>query len=91
MLSEAKTEVMKQECRADFADRNIREFHKQIQSHRMEIDHTNVGDEQSRREQARLREELAERERALRETRIRRTLRVGKMSLNCLFGGRNNN
>ena len=62
---------MKQECRADFANCNIREFHKQIQSHRVEIDHTNVGDEQSRREQARLREELAERERALRETRIR--------------------
>ena len=34
----------------------------------MEIDHTNAGYEQSRREQARLHEELEGRERALRET-----------------------
>ena len=37
----------------------------------MEVDDTNFGDETSRREQARLHEELAQRERALRETHIR--------------------
>ena len=35
------------------------------------MDYVNYGDEKSRREQARLHEELAHREKALRETRIR--------------------
>ena len=66
-LSEAKAEILNQECRADFADRSIRELQRQIQSNHMEIDHPNLGYEQSRREQARLHEELAQRERAPRE------------------------
>ena len=37
----------------------------------MDIDHTNLGYETSRREQARLHEELAQREKSLRDTRIR--------------------
>ena len=37
----------------------------------MEIGHTRTGYEKSRREQALLHEEVAERERALRDTRIR--------------------
>ena len=53
------------------ADCAIRELQRQIQSNRMEIDHTHLGYETSRREQARLHEELAQRERALRETHIR--------------------
>ena len=70
-FSEAKAEIMTQECRAEFADSNIRELHRQIQSQRMEIDHAKIGYEQSRRDQARLHEELAKRQRALRETHIR--------------------
>ena len=49
-LSEAKTEILKQECRADFADRSIRELQRQIQSNHMEIGHPNLGYEQSRKE-----------------------------------------
>ena len=71
LLSEAKSEIMKQECRVEFADGNIRDLNRRIQSHSMEIDHTNIGYEQARREQARLHEDLAERERACRETHIR--------------------
>ena len=71
LLAEAKSEVLKQECRAERAECAIRELQRQIQSNRMEIDHTNLGYETSRREQARLHEELAKRERALRETHIR--------------------
>ena len=56
-----------QECRADFAEWTERP----IQSNRMEIDHTNLGYEQSRREQVRLHEEFAQRERALREIHVR--------------------
>ena len=70
LLAEAKSEVLKQECRADFLDCSIREFQKQFNSSRMETDHAKLGCETSRREQARLHEELAQRERALRETRI---------------------
>ena len=64
LLSEAKSEVRKQECRADFLDCAIRVLQRQIHSSRMEIDHTNLA---PRRELARLHEELAQRERALRE------------------------
>ena len=66
----AKAEMLKQECRADFADRSIRELQRQIQSNHMEIDRPNLGYEQLRREQARLHEELPQRERALREIHI---------------------
>ena len=44
---------------------------KDIQSSRMGNDHTNLGFETSRKDQARLHEELAPRERVLRDTRIR--------------------
>ena len=71
LLSQAKTEIMKQECRADFAQCSIRKLKRPIQSNRMEIDHTNLGYEQSRREQVRLHEEFAQRERALREIHVR--------------------
>ena len=70
LLSEARSEVLKQECRADFLDCSMRELQRQIHSSRTETDHTNLGYETSRREQARLHEELAKRERALRETHI---------------------
>ena len=70
MLSEAKAKMLMQACRLGFVETSIRELYRRIQSNRMEIDHTNIGQEQSRRDQARLHEELAERERALRETHI---------------------
>ena len=41
-LSEAKCEILKQECRADRADCAIRELQRQIHSSRLEIDHTNL-------------------------------------------------
>ena len=52
-LSEARSEALKQECRADFLDCSIRELQRQIRSSRMEIDHTTLGCETSRRDQAR--------------------------------------
>ena len=71
LLSEARSEVLKQECRADFLDCSIRELQRQMHSSRMEVDHTNLGYETSRREQARLHEELAQRKRAVQETERR--------------------
>ena len=70
LLAEAKSEVLKQECRADFLNCCIRELQRQIYSNRLEIACANHGCEESRREQSRLHEELAQREKALRETHI---------------------
>ena len=61
-----RPEEQKQDCRAEFLDCSILEFHREIHSRRMEADHVNLGYETSRREQARLHEESAQRERALR-------------------------
>ena len=58
------------EYRADLAENNICELERQIDSQAVEIGHTRTGYEQSRREQAPIHEELADRERALRDTRI---------------------
>ena len=63
--------MLKQECRADFLDCSNRELRRQIHCSRMEVDHSNLGYKTSRREQARLHEKLAQRERALRETHIK--------------------
>ena len=49
MLSEAKSEVLKQECRAERADCAVRELQRQTQPNRMEIGHTNLGYETSRK------------------------------------------
>ena len=70
-IAEARYDILRHEYRADFVDKNIRELNRQIESQRMGIGHTLTGYEQSRREQDPLHEELAERERALRETRFK--------------------
>ena len=71
MLAEAKSEILRHEYRADFAEYNICELKRQIESQEVEIGHTRTGYKQSRREQALLHKELADQERALRDTRIR--------------------
>ena len=68
-LAEAKSEILKQECKVDTLD--TRELQRQAYSNRLETDCVNYGYEESRREQARLHEELAQRGKSLRETRIR--------------------
>ena len=37
MLAEAKSEVRKQECRADFLDSSFRDLQRQLDSNRLEI------------------------------------------------------
>ena len=71
MLAEAKSEILRHEYRADLAENNTCEMQRQVDSQAVEIGHTRSGYEQSRREQAPLQEELADRERARRDTRIR--------------------
>ena len=71
MLAEAKSEILKQKCKVDTLNTCIRELQRQAHSHRLEMDSANCGYEESRREQGRLHEEVALREKALRETRVR--------------------
>ena len=59
MLAEAKSEVRKQECRADFLDSSVRDLQRQLDSNRLEIGCASQCYEDSRKEQARLHEELA--------------------------------
>ena len=68
MLAEAKSEVRKQECRAEFLDSSVRDLQRQLDSNLLEIYCANQGYEESRKEQARLHEELAQRERVLRNS-----------------------
>ena len=48
-LAEAKSEVRKQECRADFLDSSVRDLQKQLDSNRLEICCTYQGYEESRK------------------------------------------
>ena len=79
LLAEAKSETLKQECKVDTLNTCIREFQRQACSNRLEMDNVNYGYEESRREQPRLHEELAQREKALRDTRIRKILEVEEL------------
>ena len=71
MLAEAESEVRKHGSRADFLDSSVRDLQRQLESDRLEIYCTNQGYQESRREQDRFHEQLAQRERVLRETQIR--------------------
>ena len=71
LLEEAKSEILKQECKVGLRKTSTREFQRQTHSNRLEMDYVNHGYEESRREQVRLQEELIGHERALRDTRIK--------------------
>ena len=66
LLAEATSEY-----RADLAENNTCDLKRQIDSQAVEIGHIRTGYEQSRREQALLHEELAERDWALCDSRVR--------------------
>ena len=46
LLSEARSEILKRECRKEFAEKNIRELNIQVESHAMECGHALTGYEQ---------------------------------------------
>ena len=79
MLAEAKSEGRRHESRADYLDSSVRDLQRQLDSNCLEIYCTNEGYEESRKEQARLHEELAQRKRVLRETQIRSIYEVGEL------------
>ena len=65
--------------RADYLDSSVRDLQRQLDSNCLEIYGANQGCEESRKEQARRHEELAQRERVLRYTQIRRIHEVGEL------------
>ena len=71
LLADAKSEMLKQECKDDTLNTCIREFQRQARSNRLEMDGVSCGHGESRRELARLHEELAQREKALPDPCIR--------------------
>ena len=71
MLAEARSELMKQECKVDSLNTCICELQRQPHSQRLEFDDAHCGYEESRREQVRYWEALALREEAPRDTRVR--------------------
>ena len=71
ILSEVRTEIQKHEFQADSDRRSIQELNGVIESQRREIDHTFAGDEQLRRDQLLLHEQLSEQNRDLREAHIK--------------------
>ena len=71
ILAEVRTETQKHEFQADSDRRSIQELNGIIDSQRREIDHTIAGDEQLRRDQLLLQEQLSEQNRDLREAHIK--------------------
>ena len=60
ILAEVRTGIQKNEFQADSERRSIQELTGTIDSQRREIDHTIASDEQSRRDQSLLQEQLSE-------------------------------
>ena len=71
ILAEVRTEIQKHEFQEDSDRRSLQELHGIIDSQRKEIDHTIASDEQSRRGQLLLQEQLSEQNRDLREAHIK--------------------
>ena len=71
VLSEVRTEIQKHEFQADSDRRSIQELNGIIESQRREIDQTIAGDEQLRRDQLLLQEQLSEPNRDLREVHVK--------------------
>ena len=68
ILADCQAEIQKHEFQADCDRRSIQKLNEVIESQRNEIDHAHQGDEQLRRDQQLLHEQLLEQNRDLRET-----------------------
>ena len=71
ILAEVRTEIQKHEFQADSDRRSIQELNGIIESQRREIDHALAGDEQLRRDQLLLHEQLSEQNRDLRDAHMK--------------------
>ena len=80
ILAEVRTEIQKHEFQADSDGRSIQELYGIIESQRRKIDHTCASDEQSRRDQLLLQEQLSRQNRDLREAHIKSLHEMEEMS-----------
>ena len=71
ILADCRAEIHKHEFQADSDRRSIQELSGIIESQRREIDHTHARDEQLRRDQQLLHEQLLEQHRDLREAHVK--------------------
>ena len=70
ILAEVRSEIQKHELQVESDKRSIKELNGIIESQRREIDHTHARDEQLRRDQQLLQEQLSEQNRDLREAHM---------------------
>ena len=71
LLSQARSELMRQEHQVGAVNYCISELQQQAHDHRLELQDAHRGCVESRREQVRLQEDLSMKEKVLRDTRIR--------------------
>ena len=71
ILADFRAEIQKHEFQADSERRSIQEFNGVIECQRREMNHTLAGDEQLRRDQLLLHEQLSEQNRDLREAHVK--------------------
>ena len=71
ILAEVRTEIHKHQVQADSGGRSIQELNGIIESQRREIDHTIASDEQLRRDQLLLQDQLSEQNRDLRVAHVK--------------------
>ena len=79
ILADFRAEIHKHEFQADSDRRSIQELIGIIESQRREIDHAHAGDEQLRRDQQLLHEQLSQRNRDLREAHVKRLFGMEEM------------
>ena len=79
LLTQARSELMKQEHKVESLDKCINELQQQAYAQRLDLENAHHGYVESRREQGRLQEELVIKEKALRETQIRSIHEMGEM------------
>ena len=91
ILADSRAEIQKHEFQADSDRRSIEELNGIIESQRREIDHALAGDEQLRRDQQLLHEQLSEQNRDLREAHMKSLNEMEELkkfqgsTLRCIF------
>ena len=79
ILADFRAEIQKHEFQADSDRRSIQELNGIIESQRREIDHALAGDEQLRRDQLLLHEQLSEQIRDLREAHMKSLIEMEEL------------
>ena len=79
LLSQAISDLMKQELQVESLNNCVSELQQQAFAQRLEVQDSQHGDVESRREQDRLQEELSMKEKVLRYTQIRSMHEMGEM------------